>query len=193
MNSIRSMMLGILAVGHVFAGELTVRNVTHAEAVTLLTDKALLQPRVEVILRGGQKIKGRLVSAGLHGLSLERGSRLPVCDCQSVKVLGAMARPRRIARGIVLGAIGGLYVSTTLLFGTEMNSETLSPIVLVGFPMLGGWAGGRLAERGNDLLYVLRAEGPDSLCGSRRGDAEATPPGQEAVTPPLLPLPLLQP
>lgn len=193
MISVRYVILGILAISPVFASQLTVRKVSYEDAVTLLADRALMQPRVEVVRRGGHTVKGKLVSATRDGFYFEGRPNLPLCDCQSVKVLGVMARPRRIAKGIAFGVIGGLYAAGVVLFESDVQSPTLALSTVVGLPTIGGWAGARLAERGYDVLYVLQVKELDALCGSRRDGVGATPPGEETISPPLPPLQLSQP
>lgn len=151
------------------AAENVVRKISYSDAVVVLTDRAIVQPRVEVVLQNGRKVKGRLLDVSSDAFSIKQQPRVRLCDAESVRVIGATASHRRIARGMVLGAIAGLFAASNLILATEPRSAPGVFAIGIGIPTVGGMAGAKLAEHGKDMVYVLQAQNPDGLCGGERG------------------------
>ena len=161
------MCVGLLA-SHTQGADLIVKRISYSEGVILFADKAILRPRVELILKNGRTVRGKLVHASSDRFSFASMPPAGTCDVHSVRMLGVTARPSRIARGMVFGVLGGLMLSGMFITGVDTVSESLVLPTMVGLPFLGGWTGAKVAEHGQDMLYVLHSEGPGSLCAGTK-------------------------
>jgi hypothetical protein len=174
MRWIRLIVLGALATVCAWSEDIVRRQVTYAEAVVLLDDRAVNKPRIEIFTANGRKVKGRLMDATTAGLRLERTPVVDICSAQWVRLPGAAAKPRRIARGIVAGVFGAIYLIAGLALQTEANA-IVHPAVAIPIVGLAGVAGGRLAEHGQDVVYVMRPGRAGEICSDDQGGQEGRP------------------
>jgi hypothetical protein len=83
-----------------------------------------------------------------------------------IKVQGATASSRRLARGIVAGFAVSLYLTVALAFEGGGGERLLHPAVLIPIAGLGGATGERLAAKGEDMIYILKYTRPGEFAGT---------------------------